>query len=381
MKHKITPWNVGVGWILILALLLPMSVVATSYNTISIDGNITGWATDESFAASSSSTAYFTWDADYLYFGIAHGEADYGNMATFMYMDADPQSTPTSGNGTTNGYAWGNNVVLPFNADYVVVWKNSSGNDYIEVKQYNNTTSSWDTYASATSQDLNTNEVNFRIGTDYREVRIKRSIIGSPTAIRVSSFTEQQWGSYWRYFHWPSDAGTDEGRASNHTLNSWYGFPLTTGIAPNNSAYKNGDPTAVDLVAFSAEPQGNAIRVTWETAQELDNLGFNLYRGESAAGPWTRLNAELIPAQNPGATFGATYTWLDEGVTPDATYFYRLEDVNVYGVSTFHGPVSTTAATPSAVRITGFGARGPAFGLPLALAALGLWGLARKRRS
>nr|MBP8864539.1 hypothetical protein [Anaerolineae bacterium] len=139
-------------------------------------------------------------------------------------------------------------------------------------------------------------------------------------------------------------------------------------------------PTAVDLVTFSAEPQGNAIRVTWETAQELDNLGFNLYRGESAAGPWTRLNAELLPAQNPGATFGATYEWLDADVTPDMTYFYRLEDVNVYGASTFHGPVSTTAAMPSAVRITGFGARGPAFGLPLALAALGLWGLARKRR-
>ncbi|HOV47861.1 MAG TPA: SdrD B-like domain-containing protein [Anaerolineae bacterium] len=154
----------------------------------------------------------------------------------------------------------------------------------------------------------------------------------------------------------------------------------TTDVTGVNFGYTRYQTTAVDLVAFSAEPQGNAIRVTWETAQELDNLGFNLYRGESAAGPWTRLNAELIPAQNPGATFGATYEWLDADVTPDATYFYRLEDVDIYGASTFHGPVSTTAATPSAVRITGFGARGPAFGLPLALAALGLWGLAHKRR-
>jgi len=147
------------------------------------------------------------------------------------------------------------------------------------------------------------------------------------------------------------------------------------------ASFTLNDPTAVDLVAFTAEPQGNAIRVSWETAQELDNLGFDLYRGESAAGPWTRLNAELIPAQNPGATFGATYEWLDVDVTPDVTYFYRLEDVDLNGVSTFHGPESTTATTPSAVRITGFSARGPAFGLPLVLAALGLGGLARKRRS
>ncbi len=140
-------------------------------------------------------------------------------------------------------------------------------------------------------------------------------------------------------------------------------------------------PLAVDLTDFSAVWDGEAVTVSWETAQELDNLGFNLYRGESAAGPWVKLNAELIPTQNPGAVFGATYTWLDEGVTPGATYFYRLEDVDIYGVSTFHGPVSTAPVDPSAVALTAFGARGPAFGLPLVLAALGLWGLARKRRS
>ncbi len=140
-------------------------------------------------------------------------------------------------------------------------------------------------------------------------------------------------------------------------------------------------PTFVDLTDFSAVWDSEAVTVTWETAQELDNLGFNLYRGESAAGPWVKLNAELIPTQNPGAVFGVTYTWLDEGVTPGATYFYRLEDVDIYGVSTFHGPVSTAPVDPSAVALTAFGARGPAFGLPLVLAALGLWGLARKRRS
>jgi len=142
-----------------------------------------------------------------------------------------------------------------------------------------------------------------------------------------------------------------------------------------------GTPLAVDLTDFSAVWDGEAVTVSWETAQELDNLGFNLYRGESAAGPWVKLNAGLIPTQNPGAVFGATYTWLDEGVTPGATYFYRLEDVDIHGASTFHGPVSTAPVDPSAVALTAFGARGPAFGLPLVLAALGLWGLARKRRS
>ncbi len=164
--------------------------------------------------------------------------------------------------------------------------------------------------------------------------------------------------------------GTGEGKWVKGTVTAFSPFTLS-----------DNNPTAVDLTDFSAVWDGDAVAVSWETAQELDNLGFNLYRGESAAGPWTRLNAELIPTQNPGAVFGATYTWLDENVTPGATYFYRLEDVDIYGVSTFHGPVSTAPVDPSAVALSAFGARGPAFGLPLALAALGLWGLARKRRS
>jgi len=140
-------------------------------------------------------------------------------------------------------------------------------------------------------------------------------------------------------------------------------------------------PTQVDLAGFSAAWQGDAVAVTWETAQELDNLGFNLYRGESEAGPWVKLNAELIPTQVPGAVSGAVYEWLDAGVTPGTAYFYRLEDVDIYGLSTFHGPVGTEPAGPSAVTLAAFGANGAAWGLPLALAALGLWGVARKRRS
>ena len=140
-------------------------------------------------------------------------------------------------------------------------------------------------------------------------------------------------------------------------------------------------PMAVDLAGFSAAWQGDAVAVTWETAQELDNLGFNLYRSESETGPWVKLNAELIPTQVPGAVSGAVYEWLDANVTPGATYFYRLEDVDIYGLSTFHGPVSTEPAGPSAVTLTAFGANGAAWSLPLALAALGLWGVARKRRS
>ncbi|MDX9953374.1 MAG: hypothetical protein RBT75_04730 [Anaerolineae bacterium] len=142
-----------------------------------------------------------------------------------------------------------------------------------------------------------------------------------------------------------------------------------------------GEPLAVTLTDFSAVWQRDAVRVTWETAQELDNLGFNLYRSESETGPWVKLNDTLIPTQNPGAIFGAVYEWLDVEGTQGPTYFYRLEDVDIYGISTFHGPVSTEPTAPSTVTLTAFGVNGAAWSLPLALAALGLWVAARRRRS
>jgi len=100
------------------------------------------------------------------------------------------------------------------------------------------------------------------------------------------------------------------------------------------------DPTAVDLVSFEAKAKKNAVVLTWETASELDNLGFNLYRAESADGPYTQLNASLIPSLvPPGSPVGAVYTYRDRTAQPGIKYFYKLESVDIYGNSTFHGPV------------------------------------------
>jgi len=137
-------------------------------------------------------------------------------------------------------------------------------------------------------------------------------------------------------------------------------------------------PTSVALTDFSAAWQGDAVRVTWETAQEIDNLGFNIHRANTSEGLWEQVNLTLVPSQAPGALFGATYEWVDENVTPGEIYLYRLEDVDIYSMSTFHGPISTTPPEPSTVRLVAFGAQSPVFGVALVF-PLG-WLLWRKRR-
>jgi hypothetical protein len=105
------------------------------------------------------------------------------------------------------------------------------------------------------------------------------------------------------------------------------------------TVYAAPRPTSVDLLTLGAKALGNGILVTWETVSEVDNLGFHLYRSESADGPRIRLNQDLIPSQlPPGSADGAAYQRVDSAVERGITYYYWLEAIDVYGVATLHGP-------------------------------------------
>jgi hypothetical protein len=107
-----------------------------------------------------------------------------------------------------------------------------------------------------------------------------------------------------------------------------------------------GPPTAVTLISFTAEAAADHVILAWETASEPENEGFNVWRSEAADGEYTKLNAALIPAQG-NADTGASYAYTDTTMVKGVTYYYQLEDVDIHGVSTFHGPVS---AAPSQIR-------------------------------
>ena len=78
--------------------------------------------------------------------------------------------------------------------------------------------------------------------------------------------------------------------------------------------------------------------VSWTTAQEINNFGFHVYRSESVGGPYTRITDRLIP----GLTFsvrGRDYSYVDRNVTRGRLYYYKLEDIDLDGRRTMHGPV------------------------------------------
>lgn len=106
-------------------------------------------------------------------------------------------------------------------------------------------------------------------------------------------------------------------------------------------------PTAVDIAAFHAYSQADgSILLEWRTHEESRNLGFHLYR-ESASGK-QRINPSLIAGSalllrgSKPQHAAKTYRWVDPQTGNAAAYW--IEDVDVNGSRTMHGPVYPEAA-------------------------------------
>jgi hypothetical protein len=98
---------------------------------------------------------------------------------------------------------------------------------------------------------------------------------------------------------------------------------------------------AAALTSFIAEPADGSVFLFWETSSEIDNVGFNIYRSEQKNGEYTLLNDDMIIAEG-SPTEGMLYEFIDDTVQNRKIYYYKLEDFDIYGVSTFHGPVNAT---------------------------------------
>jgi hypothetical protein len=111
-------------------------------------------------------------------------------------------------------------------------------------------------------------------------------------------------------------------------------------------------PTAIELARFNATAYDGGVFLDWQTGFEVSNLGFNLYRDE--AGRRTLVNSELIAgsALKVGASVavrsGYSYGWWDrldasaDKLAGDAVYY--LEDVDINGRGTLHGPFAINKA-------------------------------------
>jgi uncharacterized repeat protein (TIGR01451 family) len=108
-------------------------------------------------------------------------------------------------------------------------------------------------------------------------------------------------------------------------------------------------PNAVRLNSFTAVQNGGGVLLSWKSGGELHNLGYNVYR--DLGGAKVQVNPSLIAGSALSMRevmeqhAAKTYGWLDR--SPANGGMYWLEDVDLNGTRTMHGPV-TVESGPAA---------------------------------
>jgi hypothetical protein len=91
-------------------------------------------------------------------------------------------------------------------------------------------------------------------------------------------------------------------------------------------------------------PSKNTVR--WSTASEVDNFGYDVYRGEARDGPFERITPRpILGAGTSDETH--RYVFVDETIDPCRTYYYverRPEGVRErFTPAIRHRPLPTTS--------------------------------------
>lgn len=168
--------------------------------------------------------------------------------------------------------------------------------------------------------------------------------------------------SYITASRWTGDGWSEEEVASvPDTSQMWYDNGPDVTVAPDGRAWavwqrmQATSPwdtdiyvayrdvlTAIDVWGLMAEPDGEAVRVTWQASPEIARLGFHVWRA-ACSGPGGGIPEEAVRLTTTAIRDCISCTFTDEAVSPGGTYCYWLDEAN--GGRLF-GPVA--ASVPAA---------------------------------
>ncbi len=124
-------------------------------------------------------------------------------------------------------------------------------------------------------------------------------------------------------------------------------------FALDNILISEGDtPLPVELVLFRAIPADRQVKLRWQTASELNNQGFEIYRSYTRDKGFELIDSHTTNDNLKGAGTSSNahnYFFTDYNVFNNQQYWYKLVDISFSGQSREHGPIY---ATPTAALIT-----------------------------
>ncbi len=94
--------------------------------------------------------------------------------------------------------------------------------------------------------------------------------------------------------------------------------------------------------SFTAHGTNSSIELSWVSANEIDIIGYNLYRATTPDG--ARSLVYQTQANQSGSMIGDEYGYSDLDVQPGVTYTYWLEVLQIDGLVETVEPVSANLA-------------------------------------
>jgi hypothetical protein len=89
-------------------------------------------------------------------------------------------------------------------------------------------------------------------------------------------------------------------------------------------------PLAVTFALLTAFSTTDSVTIKWSTENEIDNLGFNIYRSETKDGKYIKVNSKLIWSAGTHSS-SHDYSYTDDNLKFGQTYYYYIEDIDFSG--------------------------------------------------
>lgn len=173
------------------------------------------------------------------------------------------------------------------------------------------------------------------------------TLYGTRTATKTQSAQTLNWTNGYTG-HTSSDVLSMSSRVAQTGTGLSYGYTFDDldYYACSAISFRPWGTTAVGLEDFSAKSTDKGVFLSWRAGQEANNLGYRLFREDSDGR--VLVTPELIAGSAlsyPGSPLesGYSYAWWDPEGQPTSRYF--LEDRELGGRETLHGPFATEPGT------------------------------------
>ncbi len=144
-------------------------------------------------------------------------------------------------------------------------------------------------------------------------------VVGAETVVKKVELREEPPGAQ----PWPPDAA-QEGTGQPVDKAPHAESPAGSGqaaVSPPGEGPQGGSPTALPP-ASAALPRQAVLK--WVTRHDAEVYGYLVYRSTRREGPFTRVNARIVPAAG-GEGEEHAYVFVDRDVEESTAYFYYLD--------------------------------------------------------